>query len=260
MPYPPHHHSHEHDNDDDDDHHDRHHHNEDHDEDEHHRDHHKDDDEDHEHDHEHHDHFHHGDHHEDHHERPLGFKTKPLTFNPLNHLSTASSSSSFSAYENTPEHHNHRGPDFIFSATISTDFFDDDGFNSIPSRFRGGRNRREEEHEDEDEEFVNWNLFNDDGSLNTGLILFVVLCCACAVVWSALLMQCARMSYSWVSGSSSDRNKGKNQFIFLDSESESDDDEVVEKEGGKWKTGKKVDSVLIAAEYTRVDSISKAEK
>ncbi len=171
-------------------------------------------------------------------------QTKPLVFNP------------FEQQQNHDEIHRQSKEqqpvaaaavvpaDVIFSATVYTDFYgNDDG---IPSALGGY-----------DNEVVNWQLWNEDGSLNTGLILFIALCAASSVVWSALLLQCASMAYAWVTCCSRNcgnmKNScgscgGRNQFLFLGSDSESEEEEE-EEVGGFYQRARK-GNVVIAAEYT----------
>ncbi len=186
--------------------------------------------------------FHHHDRHDKHHDHEEeivekfgsrgGYQTKPLPFNPLE--------------ENHHNHHNHfvdRSkqplplPDIIFSATIYTDFYDDGEGGDILGY-------------SDDDDFVNWQLWNEDGSLNSGLLLFVALCAACSVVWSALLLQCASMGYAWATCCSRNGGDGRGRFIFLDSESEDAAEDEEEFSGKGWKKQGNT-AVVIAAEFTK---------
>lgn len=44
-----------------------------------------------------------------------------------------------------------------------------------------------------DDRPVNWSIWNEDGSVNVGVIMFAALAGACAAMWTALMVQCARM-------------------------------------------------------------------
>ena len=91
---------------------------------------------------------------------------------------------------------------------------------------------------------VNWGLWNEDGSLNGGLVLFSGLCAACAAVWSALLMQCAGGCYRQQGAMSSP------QFIMLPGYSDSDDEDVDEDPKTVLKRQQKQnEGIVIAAEY-----------
>jgi hypothetical protein len=234
MPYPPHHHEY----------------------DEHH----------HHHDHFHHDHEHHHDHREHHeHEervrsrsRGAGIQTKPLLFNPFfNHHEHNHDDADDDIHH---QHHHHLPktsnarqplrPEDFFTTTVYTDYFSDN--NHYP-----GSIVMIKEPEDSEDEFVNWQLWDDDGSLNSGLILFVALCAACAVVWTALLLQCATMGYAWVvccssNGAGNDGCNRRGQFMVLASESEDDGEEEEEEEENDLKRLKReTTKVVIAADYTK---------
>lgn len=94
------------------------------------------------------------------------------------------------------------------------------------------------------EETVNWGLWNEDGSLNGGLVLFAGLCAACAAVWSALLMQCTGVCRQVCGGSA----PAGPQFIMLpayDSEEEEEEDPKLALKRQEKQNG----GVIIAAEY-----------
>jgi len=196
---------------------------------------------------EHRDHFHHDGHHgEERFRAGGGFKTKPLPFNRFNRN-----------YDGRADHSNQPlpQPDIIFSATVYTDSFDE-GFegiegvdlNGLSSAYRAVREG--EEGDEMSEQFVNWQLWNKDGSLNIGFLIFIVLCVACAVVWSALLMQCASMGYDWATCCSRTTDGGpKGQFMVLAALSDSESDNEDEGELKGWQ--KKNNSVVIAADYTK---------
>lgn len=176
-----------------------------------------------------------------------GFKTKPLPFNP------------FDKKYDGHAHHSRQSlplPDSIFSATMYTDFIDDGiegaDFNGMTRPYIGINEKRE----DESDQFVNLELWNQDGSLNTGFFLFLVLCGACAVVWCALLMQCASMGYAWAtccSTTTSGDGSTRGQFMFLapPSESGSDGEDEDEKDGELKGWKKQKNSVVIAAKYIK---------
>jgi hypothetical protein len=175
-----------------------------------------------------------------------GFKTKPIFFNPFDH-------------NDDGNNHHSRQPlplldEVIFSATVFTDVHEnlmiqDTDFINFNSAYSGVRER--EEGEAGEEQFVNWQLWNEDGSVNTGLLLFIALCVACAAVWTALLTQCASMGYAWATGKG---GSARGQFMVLAtaaaSDSESDNEEENDGELKAWKKKQNASGVVLAADYT----------
>lgn len=86
-------------------------------------------------------------------------------------------------------------------------------------------------------EDVDWSMRSADGSFNIGFFMFAILACACAWVWSSLLLYCIRACCGC-----EHRDDG---FVALDSSDEEEDDEMT-----NYRAAVK-GGIAVAAEHTK---------
>ena len=105
---------------------------------------------------------------------------------------------------------------------------------------------QQQQQEEDGRGVLNWSVWNQDESLNFGLVVFAFLCAACAAVWTALLLQCAALGCERFCGSAcTDRQRQFIPVAFYDSEDEDGDDPKAAKK-------KQRQAIVVAADFVDV--------